>query len=112
MVSHLKSQYSHVGNLFQNEYYSGICNLHSSYDEELESWYYFNFRSGESRWEHPLDDMYRNLVRRARSESISSAGTFYNVFYLLQKTVIRINIMVVKERKGCRECHVHSSASY
>ncbi|XP_033606147.1 centrosomal protein of 164 kDa isoform X3 [Cryptotermes secundus] len=44
------------------------------YDEELGSWYYFNFRSGESRWEHPLDDMYRNLVRRARSESISSAG--------------------------------------
>ncbi|KAJ9592065.1 hypothetical protein L9F63_001404, partial [Diploptera punctata] len=44
------------------------------YDEELQSWYYFNFRSGESRWEHPLDDVYRNLVRKVRSESISSAG--------------------------------------
>jgi centrosomal protein CEP164 len=52
-----------------------VANLFSSYDEKLESWYYFNFRSGESRWEHPLDDVYRNLVRKVRSESISSAGT-------------------------------------
>ncbi|PSN39054.1 hypothetical protein C0J52_10104 [Blattella germanica] len=44
------------------------------FDEELQSWYYFNFRTGESRWEHPLDDVYRNLVRKVRSESISSAG--------------------------------------
>ncbi|XP_069688817.1 centrosomal protein of 164 kDa isoform X2 [Periplaneta americana] len=44
------------------------------FDEELQCWYYFNFRSGESRWEHPLDDLYRNLVRKVRSESISSAG--------------------------------------
>ncbi|XP_049842064.1 centrosomal protein of 164 kDa isoform X3 [Schistocerca gregaria] len=44
------------------------------YDEELQSWYYFNFKTGESRWEHPLDDVYRRLVVKGRSESISSAG--------------------------------------
>ncbi|XP_068085718.1 centrosomal protein of 164 kDa [Anabrus simplex] len=44
------------------------------YDEEIQSWYYFNFRTGESRWEHPLDDVYRMLVKKGRSESVSSAG--------------------------------------
>ena len=52
-----------------------VYNFFDSYDEELGSWYYFNFKSGESRWEHPLDDIYRNLVRKVRSETISSAGT-------------------------------------
>ncbi|CAG2065853.1 unnamed protein product, partial [Timema podura] len=44
-----------------------------SFDEELQLWYYFNFKTGESRWEHPLDDTYRSLVKKVRSESISSA---------------------------------------
>nr|CAD7411663.1 unnamed protein product [Timema cristinae] len=44
------------------------------FDEELQLWYYFNFKTGESRWEHPLDDTYRSIVKKVRSESISSAG--------------------------------------
>ncbi|GLH13107.1 Uncharacterized protein GBIM_17741, partial [Gryllus bimaculatus] len=45
------------------------------YAEDLDSWYYFNFRTGQSQWEHPLDDVYRALVRKGRSESLcSSAG--------------------------------------
>lgn len=33
--------------------------------------YYFNFRTGDSRWEHPQDDFYKELYRTEREKSLS-----------------------------------------
>jgi hypothetical protein len=32
----------------------------------LDDYYYFNFATGASQWEHPLDDLYRNRVLEER----------------------------------------------
>ena len=34
-----------------------------SVDSESGEFYYFNFATGETQWEHPLDDVYRQKVR-------------------------------------------------
>jgi hypothetical protein len=34
--------------------------------------YYFNFRTGDSRWEHPQDDFYKELYRTEREKSLSA----------------------------------------
>ncbi|KAF4514191.1 UNVERIFIED_CONTAM: hypothetical protein B566_EDAN019377, partial [Ephemera danica] len=44
------------------------------FDHKKKAWYYFNYDTGVSQWEHPLDCVYRDLVRKNRSESASSAG--------------------------------------
>ncbi|XP_063237457.1 uncharacterized protein LOC134539391 isoform X2 [Bacillus rossius redtenbacheri] len=44
------------------------------FDKNVQAWYYFNSATRQSQWEHPLDGVYRSLVKKARSESISSAG--------------------------------------
>jgi centrosomal protein CEP164 len=36
--------------------------------EETEDYFYFNKQSGESIWDHPLDDVYRQLVVEARQK--------------------------------------------
>uniref|UniRef100_A0A1B6CN76 WW domain-containing protein n=1 Tax=Clastoptera arizonana TaxID=38151 RepID=A0A1B6CN76_9HEMI len=36
--------------------------------------YYYNSRTGESQWNHPLDAHYKNMVKKGRSEGYSSAG--------------------------------------
>ncbi|XP_014260415.1 centrosomal protein of 164 kDa-like isoform X1 [Cimex lectularius] len=38
------------------------------FDGTLKRWYYYNDITKSSQWEHPLDDVYRNLVKRGRSE--------------------------------------------
>lgn len=43
----------------------------SSYDEKSKSYYYYNNLTGKTQWEHPLDDVYRGLVKKARTESQS-----------------------------------------
>lgn len=42
-----------------------------SYDEKSKSYYYYNNLTGKTQWEHPLDDVYRGLVKKARTESQS-----------------------------------------
>lgn len=44
------------------------------YDQELKKWYYYNTETKKSQWEHPLDPLYRQIVKRGRSEGYSSAG--------------------------------------
>ncbi|XP_066901655.1 centrosomal protein of 164 kDa isoform X1 [Halyomorpha halys] len=44
------------------------------YDQELKKWYYYNLETKRSQWEHPLDPLYRQIVKRGRSEGYSSAG--------------------------------------
>ena len=34
-----------------------------SVDSESGEFYYFNFATGETQWEHPLDEVYRQKVR-------------------------------------------------
>lgn len=47
-------------------------NFFFSYDEDKKEIYYFNFKTGKAQWEHPLDDVYRNLVKKARAELATS----------------------------------------
>lgn len=47
-------------------------NLYFSYDKDKKEIYYFNFKTKKTQWEHPLDDIYRNLVKKARNESAFS----------------------------------------
>lgn len=44
------------------------------FDPETKQYYYFNFKTKQSSWEHPLDSKFRDLVKKSRSESLSSAG--------------------------------------
>ncbi|XP_037073385.1 centrosomal protein of 164 kDa-like [Pollicipes pollicipes] len=44
------------------------------FEEQQGLLYYFNFRSGETRWEHPLDAIYRDKVVLARKQLSSTAG--------------------------------------
>ncbi|XP_044256077.1 centrosomal protein of 164 kDa [Tribolium madens] len=41
------------------------------YDDKSKSYYYYNNSTGKTQWEHPLDDVYRGLVRKVRAESQS-----------------------------------------
>lgn len=43
-----------------------------SFDEKSKSYYYYNNHSGKTQWEHPLDDIYRNMVVKVRSGSQAS----------------------------------------
>lgn len=45
-----------------------------SYDEDRREIYYFNFKTGKAQWEHPLDEVYRNLVKKVRNETVVTAG--------------------------------------
>lgn len=42
-----------------------------SYDDKSKSYYYYNNITKKTQWEHPLDDVYRGLVKKARAESQS-----------------------------------------
>ncbi|KAJ8936296.1 hypothetical protein NQ318_001489 [Aromia moschata] len=41
------------------------------YDDSSKSYYYYNNITKKTQWEHPLDDIYRGLVKKARTESQS-----------------------------------------
>ncbi|XP_017783917.1 PREDICTED: centrosomal protein of 164 kDa isoform X2 [Nicrophorus vespilloides] len=40
-------------------------------DEKSKSYYYYNNMTGKTQWEHPLDNVYRGLVKKKRTESQS-----------------------------------------
>ncbi|CAH0755347.1 unnamed protein product [Diatraea saccharalis] len=40
------------------------------YDEKLQTHYYYNEETKKTQWEHPLDNVYRELVKRARDASM------------------------------------------
>ncbi|RZC42977.1 centrosomal protein of 164 kDa [Asbolus verrucosus] len=40
-------------------------------DDKSKSYYYYNNITGKTQWEHPLDDVYRGLVKKVRAESQS-----------------------------------------
>lgn len=42
-----------------------------SYDDKSKSYYYYNNLTKKTQWEHPLDDIYRSLVKKVRAESQS-----------------------------------------
>ncbi|KAL0280990.1 UNVERIFIED_CONTAM: hypothetical protein PYX00_002126 [Menopon gallinae] len=42
------------------------------YDEDRGEIYYFNFKTGKAQWEHPLDEVYRNLVKKVRNETVAT----------------------------------------
>lgn len=44
-----------------------------SYDDKSKSYYYYNNLTKKTQWEHPLDDVYRGLVKKARAESQSQS---------------------------------------
>lgn len=41
------------------------------FDAKSNSYYYYNRSTGKTQWEHPLDDIYRGLVKKARTDSQS-----------------------------------------
>ncbi|XP_044749404.1 cilia- and flagella-associated protein 45 isoform X2 [Coccinella septempunctata] len=41
------------------------------FDEKSKSYYYYNRDTGKTQWEHPLDNIYRNIVKKARTDSQS-----------------------------------------
>lgn len=45
--------------------------LNCSYDDKSKSYYYYNNLTKKTQWEHPLDDIYRGIVKKARAESQS-----------------------------------------
>ncbi|RZF47714.1 hypothetical protein LSTR_LSTR005978 [Laodelphax striatellus] len=44
------------------------------YDDKLKRYYYFNFENGSSRWDHPLDDYYKAIVKKKRLDGYCSTG--------------------------------------
>ncbi|XP_072930241.1 uncharacterized protein Cep164 isoform X2 [Epargyreus clarus] len=40
------------------------------FDEKLQTHYYYNEETKKTQWEHPLDNVYRELVKRARDASM------------------------------------------
>ncbi|KAL4715734.1 hypothetical protein ACJJTC_006313 [Scirpophaga incertulas] len=40
------------------------------YDEKLQTHYYYNEETKKTQWEHPLDNVYKELVKRARDASM------------------------------------------
>ncbi|XP_059062931.1 centrosomal protein of 164 kDa [Achroia grisella] len=40
------------------------------YDEKLQTHYYYNHETKNTQWEHPLDNVYRELVKRSRDVSM------------------------------------------
>ena len=53
-----------------------VIHLHlcfCSLDETLGDYYYFNFETGETQWDHPLDRVYRQKVIEARDNLIKGA---------------------------------------
>lgn len=41
-----------------------------SFDEKLQTHYYYNEETKNTQWEHPLDTVYRDLVKKARDASM------------------------------------------
>jgi hypothetical protein len=37
-----------------------------SFEEEVGAWYYFNFKTGETQWTHPLDTVFQERVAAER----------------------------------------------
>ncbi|KAF7282431.1 hypothetical protein GWI33_002661 [Rhynchophorus ferrugineus] len=48
-----------------------VYHARGCYDDNSKSYYYYNQITKKTQWEHPLDDIYRNLVKKARAESQS-----------------------------------------
>ena len=44
-----------------------------SYDETLAAWFYYDFSNGETQWNHPLDDTFRDKVTKARAEALEAS---------------------------------------
>ena len=42
-----------------------------SYDETLAAWFYYDFSNGETQWNHPLDEFYKQKVIEARADVCS-----------------------------------------
>ena len=36
--------------------------------------YYFNFSTGESRWDHPCDDYYRDMVTKEKQKQTATGS--------------------------------------
>ncbi|CAG9762889.1 unnamed protein product [Ceutorhynchus assimilis] len=47
------------------------ANWKPCYDDKSKSYYYYNQITKKTQWEHPLDDIYRNIVQKVRADSQS-----------------------------------------
>lgn len=53
------------------KYFSYLYNtFFYSFDEKLQTHYYYNEDLNKTQWEHPLDHVYRELVKKARDISM------------------------------------------
>ncbi|XP_017066793.1 centrosomal protein of 164 kDa [Drosophila eugracilis] len=52
------------------------------YSEEKNGHYYYNTRTKESQWDHPLDAIYRNLVNQARQKQLETGSVVENVQFV------------------------------
>lgn len=65
-----------------------------SYDKDKKEIYYFNFKTKKAQWEHPLDEAYRNLVKKARTESQLSGEFFKNFFHYFTEIIFYVLIKI------------------
>ncbi|KAM7348496.1 centrosomal protein 164 isoform 2-T3 [Cochliomyia hominivorax] len=58
------------------------------YSEEKCGHYYYNLKTKTSQWEHPLDDVYRNLVEQARQKHQNATSQPQNATNVIISNVI------------------------
>ena len=52
--------------------------LYISYDETLASWFYYDFTNGDTQWNHPLDEIFKEKVVKAREEIVKQTANLAN----------------------------------
>lgn len=52
--------------------YLGFLYIFHSYIERENKYFYYNKQSNTSQWEHPLDEYYRQIVEKTRTEDPST----------------------------------------
>lgn len=60
-----------------------FVSLSLSWDPNVEDYYYYNSKSGESQWKHPLDEVYRQKVVQAKMDMKPPAKLVNNLMYFI-----------------------------
>ena len=77
MILLYNSFFKHIKLIFIVIYFLFHYHFHShfSLDETLGDYYYFNFETGETQWNHPLDKIFREKVIEARRVHSNEGGS-------------------------------------